>query len=288
VAQRRAAGERLAFLSDAIFAVVITILVLDLKPPERPTLAALLPLWPTVLSYVVSYLFIAIVWVNHHHLMRFSEFPAPRLIWINFAHLFMVSLVPFSTAWVAATRFAAVPVSLYAAVFVLVHLAYLPFEWHALGQAKDAEVSARTRRIVKVRSFSTLGTFLAAILVSLKCPPGGFGLVCCALLLYLWPEPSRDWGEKAGNVASSSALPSQGELDVRSTCRSETQFRSIVQSRQRGSEETRRNEGARGPRPRRTPQRCNRRPATLLPRVTRVAVEEAAMNVQIGRRGIHP
>ena len=68
------------------------------------------------LSYAVSYLFIAIVWVNHHHLLRFADHATPLLIWVNFAHLFMVSLVPFSTAWVANTRLASVPVSVYAAV----------------------------------------------------------------------------------------------------------------------------------------------------------------------------
>jgi uncharacterized membrane protein len=91
-----------------VFAVIITIMVLDLRPPPQATLAALLPLWPTALSYAVSYLFIAIVWVNHHHLLRFAEHATPRLIWVNFAHLFMVSLVPFSTAWVANTRLAAI------------------------------------------------------------------------------------------------------------------------------------------------------------------------------------
>jgi uncharacterized membrane protein len=197
--QRRATTERIGYFSDAVFAVIITIMVLELKPPEHPTFAALLPLWPTALSYVVSYLFIAIVWVNHHHLMRFAEYPAPRLIWINFAHLFAVSLVPFSTAWVADTRLAAVPVFIYAAVFVLVNLAYLPFERHALGQAKDEEIPASTRRIAKVRSCSTLGTFFAAMLVSLKFPSWGFGLVCCALLLYLRPEPPRI-GERIGGT----------------------------------------------------------------------------------------
>jgi hypothetical protein len=64
----------------------------------------------------VSYLFIAIVWVNHHHLLRFAEHATPRLIWWNFAHLFVVSLVPFSTVWIAVTRFAAVPVAVYAAI----------------------------------------------------------------------------------------------------------------------------------------------------------------------------
>src|SRR5215471_17118781 len=92
--QRKASVERLGAFSDAVFAVIITIMVLDLRPPEHPTFAALLPLWPTALSYVVSYQFIAIVWTNHHHLLRFIDAPTPRLIWINFAHLFCVSLVP--------------------------------------------------------------------------------------------------------------------------------------------------------------------------------------------------
>ena len=107
---RRPTTERLGAFSDGVFAVIITIMVLELKPPSQPSFAALLALWPTALSYAVSYLFIAIVWVNHHHLLRFAEHATPRLVWINFAHLFMVSLVPFSTAWVAGTRLAAVPV----------------------------------------------------------------------------------------------------------------------------------------------------------------------------------
>src|ERR1700744_55029 len=133
--QPRTTVERLGVFSDGVFAVIITIMVLDLRPPDHPTFAALVPLWPTALSYLVSYLFIAIVWVNHRHLLRFTAESTPRLIWINFAHLFMVSLVPFTTVWVARTRLAAAPVFVYAAVFVLVELAYLQFEHHVLTQA---------------------------------------------------------------------------------------------------------------------------------------------------------
>src|SRR5438034_4993646 len=127
MSNKKTTPERLAAFSDGVFSVIITIMVLDLKPPAEATLKALLPLWPAALSYAVSYLFIAIIWVNHHHLLRFAEHATPRLIWVNFAHLFMVSLVPFSTAWVADTRLAAVPVFVYAAVFVLVNLAYCAF-----------------------------------------------------------------------------------------------------------------------------------------------------------------
>ena len=81
---RRPTPERLGAFSDGVFAVIITIMVLELKPPREPSFAALLPLWPTGLSYAVSYLFIAIVWVNHHHLLRFADHATPGLIWWNF------------------------------------------------------------------------------------------------------------------------------------------------------------------------------------------------------------
>src|SRR5436189_2822519 len=125
--EQRATPERLGAFSDAVFAVIITIMVLDLRPPSEPTLAALVPLWPTALSYAVSYLFIAIIWVNHHHLLRFTREATSQLIWWNFAHLFMVSLVPATTAWMAATKLAAAPVFVYALVFVLVETAYIAF-----------------------------------------------------------------------------------------------------------------------------------------------------------------
>ena len=198
--QRIAGSERTVVFSDAVFAVIVTIMVLDLKPPDHATFAALLALWPTAVSYVVSYCFIAVVWVNHHHLFRFLPHATPRLIWINFAHLFMVSLVPFATAWVADSRLAAVPVFVYAGVFVLVNLAYLPFERHALTYAQAHEISAKTRRITKVRSLVTLGTFLVAMPVSLAFPSLGFGLVCCALLLYLRPEPPGVHNEDATEI----------------------------------------------------------------------------------------
>ena len=200
MAQRKATVERLAAFSDGVFAVIITIMVLDLRPPEHPTFVALLPLWPTALSYVVSYTFIAIVWLNHHHLLRFTEYPTPRLLWVNFAHLFAVYLVPFTTAWVADTRLAAVPVFVYAAVFVVVELAYFQFEHHALSQAVVEEISHRTRRLAKVRSFIAFGLFLNAMFVSLKFPPWGFGLVCCAVLLYLRPELPGTRADAVGKV----------------------------------------------------------------------------------------
>jgi len=101
--------ERVIMFSDAVFAVLITVLVLELRPPELPTFKALLLLWPTWLSYAVSYLFIAIVWVNHHDLLRYATEATPRLMWFNFAHLFSASLLPLSTAWMAVSELAPQP-----------------------------------------------------------------------------------------------------------------------------------------------------------------------------------
>ena len=188
---RRATPERLSAFSDGVFAVLITVLVLELRPPERPTFEALMALWPTGLSYAVSYLFVAIVWVNHHHLLRFAYHATPGLIWWNFAHLFAISLVPVSTAWVAVTRFAPVPVAVYAAVFVMVNSAYVAFVWEVLAQAEvQKKVSARMQRVTRVRSVVTLVFFAIAMVVSLKFPLLGFGLVPCVLFAYLRPEAS--------------------------------------------------------------------------------------------------
>ena len=80
---RAATPERLSAFSDAVFAVLITVLVLELRPPGRPTYEALVVLWPTWLSYAVSYVFIATVWANHHHLMRYATTATPRLMWFH-------------------------------------------------------------------------------------------------------------------------------------------------------------------------------------------------------------
>ncbi len=183
-----ARADRLSTFSDAVIAVIITLMALELKAPENATLSSLLPLWPTAASYVVSYLFIAIIWVNHHHLLRFADCATSGLIWINFAHLFLVSLVPFATAWIAQTGFAAVPVAAYAALFVCVNIAYVLFERSVFAQADPGTFPEGARSRAKRRSFATLAIFASASLVALLLPAAGFVLVCCALILYLRPE----------------------------------------------------------------------------------------------------
>jgi uncharacterized membrane protein len=181
-------ADRVAAYSDAVFAVIVTIMVLELKAPDEPAFSALWSLWPTAISYAASYLFIAIIWINHHYLVRFVGAPTLKLIWINFVHLFAVSFLPFATAWVARTRLASPAVVLYAGLFVCIDIAYNAFEREILIHAEASRVPGRTRRLARRRSLVVLASFFTAMLVAFFAPRLGFGLICCALILHLRPE----------------------------------------------------------------------------------------------------
>jgi uncharacterized membrane protein len=184
----KATPERLSAFSDGVFAVLITVLVLELRPPATPTYAALMALWPTWLSYGVSYVFIAIVWTNHHYLMRYAMEATPQLLWFNFAHLFSISLLPLSTAWMATSRLAAQPVSFYAAVFVFVNVTYICL----IRELVDpATADPAVHRMMRFRSIMTLCFFGSAVIVALKYPLAGLGICIFCLVVYLRPDPSR-------------------------------------------------------------------------------------------------
>ena len=104
---------RLEAFSDGVIAVIITIMVLELKAPHGTELSDLLPLWPTFLSYVLSFVYIAIYWVNHHHFFQIIKHVTGGMLWANNLLLFCLSLIPFTTAWMGENHFATVPVALY-------------------------------------------------------------------------------------------------------------------------------------------------------------------------------
>jgi uncharacterized membrane protein len=189
MSEEKATAHRLAGYSDAVFAVIVTIMVLELKAPDVAAFSALLPLWPTAISYVVSYLFIAVIWINHHHLMRLAGPPTLGFMWTNFLHLFLVSLLPFATSWVARTGLASAPVVFYAGLFVCIDIAYNLFERQVLAEAEH--VAERTRRLARRRSLAVLAIFMTAGLVAFVAPRTGFGLVCAGLLLHLRPDVAR-------------------------------------------------------------------------------------------------
>ncbi|HEY8970856.1 MAG TPA: TMEM175 family protein [Puia sp.] len=178
--------ERINTFSDGIFAIIITIMVLDLKKPESATFHALGHLWPTWVSYIASYIFIAIVWVNHHFLLKNAIRATPMLIWANFGHMFVVSLIPFLTAWMAETRLEAVPVAIYALDFFFVNLSYLGLIRQTVSHFPHE--SAKARRLFRLRSIGTLLLALSAVGLAFWHPGLGFSIVCCCFLLYLRPE----------------------------------------------------------------------------------------------------
>lgn len=115
---------RLEAFSDGVIAILITIMVLELRPPHGATLAELRPLLPKLLSYLMSFVFVAIYWNNHHHLLHAVQRVNGRVLWANTHLLFWLSLVPFTTAWMGESAGAPVPVAAYGGVLLASAVAY--------------------------------------------------------------------------------------------------------------------------------------------------------------------
>ena len=116
---------RLEAFSDGVFAILITILVLELKVPHGDNLDALRPLLPVFLGYVLSFVYVGIYWNNHHHMLHAAERINGRILWANQFLLFWLSLVPFATGWMGENHFASLPTALYAVVLFMAGVAYV-------------------------------------------------------------------------------------------------------------------------------------------------------------------
>src|SRR5262247_3450392 len=119
---------RLEAFSDGVIAIIITIMVLEMKVPHGDALKDLRPLLPTFLSYVLSFLYVGIYWNNHHHLLHACTAVTGAMLWANLHLLFWLSLFPFTTGWMGENHFTAVPTALYAAVLLMAAIAYLVLE----------------------------------------------------------------------------------------------------------------------------------------------------------------
>ncbi|XGV97478.1 MAG: TMEM175 family protein [Leptolyngbya sp. BL-A-14] len=115
---------RLEAFSDGVIAILITIMVLELKVPHEPNFAALRPLFPVLLSYILSFIYLGIYWNNHHHLFQAVQQVKGNVLWANLHLLFWLSLIPFVTAWTGENHFAALPVALYGFVLLFSAIAY--------------------------------------------------------------------------------------------------------------------------------------------------------------------
>lgn len=115
---------RLEAFSDGVLAVIITIMVLEMKPPQEPTLAALGTVIPVLLTYLLSFAYVGIYWNNHHHLLHATQNVNGATLWANLHLLFWLSLIPFTTAWMETSHFASWPVAVYGVVLLLAAVAY--------------------------------------------------------------------------------------------------------------------------------------------------------------------
>ena len=116
--------SRLEAFSDGVIAIVITIMVLELKAPHAPTVQALAPLLPVFLSYVLSFVYLGIYWNNHHHMLHTVTHVSGGVLWANLHLLFWLSLLPFATGWMGENHFTALPSALYGFVLLMAAMAY--------------------------------------------------------------------------------------------------------------------------------------------------------------------
>jgi uncharacterized membrane protein len=178
---------RLEAFSDGVIAIIITIMVLELQPPHEPTWEALKPLLPVGLSYVLSFLYIAIYWNNHHHMLQAAHRVNGRILWANSHLLFWLSLVPFVTAWVGENRFAPVPVAAYGVVLICAATAYYILA-HLLvsHHGKDSTLAKAFGRDWKGK-LSVVG-YAAGIILSFANALLGFGLYVLVAVIWLIPD----------------------------------------------------------------------------------------------------
>lgn len=173
--------------SDGVIAIIITIMVLELVPPHEPDLAALIPLIPTFLSYVLSFIFLGIYWNNHHHLLQAVSHVDGRVLWANLHLLFWLSLVPFVTAWMGQNNFAPTPVALYGVLLVLAAVAYYILARVLISlHGKDSVIATALGRDYKGRI--SIVIYLIAIPVALFFPLGAFMIYVLVAVMWLVPD----------------------------------------------------------------------------------------------------
>jgi uncharacterized membrane protein len=179
---------RLEAFSDGVLAIIITIMVLELRAPSGHTWSALRPLLPVVGSYVLSYLHLAIYWNNHHHLLQAARHVDGRVLWANIHLLFWLSLVPFTTAWMGESHFAAVPVAAYGVVLLLAGCAYYVLVRALISRhGRESALAAAIGDDRKGRA--SVGVYAVAIPASVITPWLSCALYLAVALLWLVPDP---------------------------------------------------------------------------------------------------
>ena len=180
--------SRLEAFSVGVLAIIITIMVLELKVPHAVELSALKPVLPVLSSYVLSFIYLGIYWNNHHHLFQATEEVSGGILWANLHLLFWLSLFPFTTAWMGENQLAAIPTAVYGFVLLMAAIAYYLLERVII--AKEGRESLVAQAVGKDRKAKiSLLLYLAAIPLAFVISWIAAGLYVFAALLWLIPDP---------------------------------------------------------------------------------------------------
>jgi uncharacterized membrane protein len=179
---------RLEAFSDGVIAIIITIMVLEMKVPHGADMAALRPLIPVFLSYVLSFTFVGIYWNNHHHLLHATRQVNGRILWANLHLLFWLSLIPFVTHWMGESHFAAWPVAVYGLVLLLAACAYYLLA-HALiaHHGKDSTIATALGRDFKGK----VSVVIYAVAIALAFMNAWISCALYVLVAVIWLVPDR-------------------------------------------------------------------------------------------------
>ncbi|HZO52796.1 MAG TPA: TMEM175 family protein [Bryobacteraceae bacterium] len=179
--------NRLEAFSDGVMAIIITIMVLELKVPHGTDFAALKPLIPVFLSYVLSFFYVGIYWNNHHHLCHSARTVSAGILWANLHLLFWLSLFPFSTAWIGENHLAPLPTAAYGFVLLMAAIAYYLLQCAILAkEGRDSLLAEALGRDWKGKLSPVI--YLAAIPLAFVNPWISSGLYVFAALLWLIPD----------------------------------------------------------------------------------------------------
>jgi len=179
--------NRLEAFSDGVLAIIITIMVLEMKVPHGDTLVALFPVLPVFLSYVLSFLYLAIYWNNHHHLLHTVQTVNARVLWANLHLLFWLSLVPFVTGWMGENHFTAAPTALYGVVLLMAAFAYFTLQY-AIIRAQGPESVLKTAIGSDWKGKVSLGCYATAIPAAFWSPATAGGIYVLVALMWLVPD----------------------------------------------------------------------------------------------------
>ena len=177
--------NRLEAFSDGVIAIIITIMVLELKVPHGATFEALVPLLPVLGSYVLSFIYVGIYWNNHHHLLHSANQVTGGALWGNLHLLFWLSLVPFVTSWVDENHFASLPLACYGFVLFMASIAYF-----ILASCLAANNAALKQALGKDRK-GKLSTLLYLIGIGVSCVAPLMGFAIYVAVAALWFIPDR-------------------------------------------------------------------------------------------------